>query len=58
MVETFLEREVEGIIYASMYHREVNLPELAAGSESDTHLVAFAVSNDQRLAVRANLRPL
>ena len=27
VIETFLEREVEGIIYAAMYHREVVLPE-------------------------------
>jgi LacI family transcriptional regulator len=27
VIETFLEREVEGIIYAAMYHRPVELPE-------------------------------
>lgn len=26
VVETFLEREVEGVIFVSMYHREVSLP--------------------------------
>jgi len=27
VIETFLEREVEGVIYAAMYHRPVELPE-------------------------------
>lgn len=30
VIETFLEREVEGIIYAAMYHRPVELPEKIA----------------------------
>jgi len=45
-VEVFLEREVQGIVYATMYHREVTLPDSLAGTPTvlaDCFLADYSV---------------